>query len=164
MWVDVNDYKQPKQLPNLPAWALPADESGRRGNGAPLKDEEPASANAARGDLRRFEAKIDGPLWLEVINVLPRRWQSRLQAPSNLASPRIVPSSSILPTVAWSKELRSNEATISDRIVRNLNQTLRGSIGRPWRMTLLEESLLALRSRRTRPELRGKVLTQDLAE
>ena len=26
MWVELNEHKQPKQLPQLPAWALPADE------------------------------------------------------------------------------------------------------------------------------------------
>ena len=26
MWVEVNEYKQPRELPNLPSWALPAAE------------------------------------------------------------------------------------------------------------------------------------------
>src|SRR5713226_6806256 len=26
MWVEVNEYKQPKEFPRLPAWALPANE------------------------------------------------------------------------------------------------------------------------------------------
>jgi hypothetical protein len=44
----------------------------------------------------------------------PRRCQNRSQLPSNLASSRIVPSSNTLPTVAWSRELRSDAGTICE--------------------------------------------------
>jgi hypothetical protein len=88
-------------------------------------------------DLRRFEARIDGLLWLEVIGALPRRWQSRSQPLSNQANPRIVPLSSILPMVAWSTELRSNAGTICGSNNGKLNQTLAGSTGRRWRWPAL---------------------------
>jgi hypothetical protein len=65
-------------------------------------------------DLRRFEAKIGGPLWLDVIGALPKTLAERSQLPSNLASLRIVPSSNTLRTVAWSRELRSNAGTICE--------------------------------------------------
>src|SRR5216683_7743967 len=95
-----------------------------------------------------------------------RRWQNRSQLPSNLASPRIVPSSNTLPTVAWSRELRSNAVTICESNSSKLNQTLACSIGRRWRwpITRFEESAMTLQSGRTCPELRGKTLTQNLAE
>src|SRR3984957_7692067 len=32
IWVEVNEYRQPKQLPMLPEWALPASERGKKGN------------------------------------------------------------------------------------------------------------------------------------
>ena len=31
MWVEINEYKQPKELPDLPSWALPAAERRKRG-------------------------------------------------------------------------------------------------------------------------------------
>ena len=31
MWVEVNEYKQPKECPTLPAWALPTNERQTRG-------------------------------------------------------------------------------------------------------------------------------------
>jgi hypothetical protein len=90
----------------------------------------------------------------------------RSQLPSNLASPRIVPSGNILPTLAWSRELRSNAGTICESNRVELNQTLAGSIGRRWRwpIILFEESPMPLQSGRTRPEPRRKALTQNLAE
>jgi hypothetical protein len=48
MWVDVNEYKQPKQQPKLPLWALPVAEKGQAStakNG--VTDERPSSSNRA---------------------------------------------------------------------------------------------------------------------
>jgi hypothetical protein len=52
MWVEVNDYKQPKQQPKLPLWALPAAEkhlaSRERG---PAEEQRPASQDTGRNPL-----------------------------------------------------------------------------------------------------------------
>src|SRR5579859_2026993 len=51
MWVDLNEYKQPKTLPPLPGWALPADERRSRpaavpeGNGQPSSQKGPLDAS-----------------------------------------------------------------------------------------------------------------------
>jgi hypothetical protein len=51
MWVDLNEYKQPKALPPLPAWALPAIERGNRpsmtteGNTQPTSQKGPLDAS-----------------------------------------------------------------------------------------------------------------------
>ena len=50
--------------------------------------------------LCRFEAKIDGPLWLEMIDALPKKLAEPLMASVKLNEPRLAPSSNTLPTAA----------------------------------------------------------------
>lgn len=66
MWVELDDYRQPKHLPNLPAWALPANERGRSGNGAPVKHQEHASSNAARGEVEIPKGPLDATVTDEI--------------------------------------------------------------------------------------------------
>ena len=44
MWVELNEYRQPKQVPQLPAWALPADE--RKSADQPGKATRPTRGQA----------------------------------------------------------------------------------------------------------------------
>ena len=93
-------------------------------------------------DLRRFEAKIDGPLWLHVIDALPKTLAEPLAAsvkssePSNSAIKQHIANGGVVEG-AW-----SNAGTICESNSGRLNQTLAGSIGRRWRwlMPLFEES------------------------
>lgn len=48
IWVDLNEYRQPKDLPDLPAWALPANE---RGNRAPKEANKNPPAPPQKGPL-----------------------------------------------------------------------------------------------------------------
>jgi hypothetical protein len=66
MWVELNDYRQPKQLPNLPAWALPANERGKSGNGAPVKHRERASGSAPRGEVQIPKGPLDATVTDEI--------------------------------------------------------------------------------------------------
>jgi hypothetical protein len=46
MWVEVNEYKQPKQQPKLPLWALPAAEKGQASTAKTgVMNERPSSSN-----------------------------------------------------------------------------------------------------------------------
>ena len=48
MWVEVNDYKQPKQQPKLPLWALPAAEKGQASTAKTgVMDDRSSSSNGA---------------------------------------------------------------------------------------------------------------------
>ena len=88
MWVDLNEYKQPKELPPLPAWALPARE--RREAGRP-----PQATRTARGQ----DATQKGPLDTAVTGkiTLFRRelggalFEDVLQLVSGVRSPREIP-------------------------------------------------------------------------
>ncbi|MDT7817398.1 MAG: hypothetical protein QOJ42_7314, partial [Acidobacteriaceae bacterium] len=66
MWVELNDYRQPKQLPNLPAWALPANERGKSGNDAPVKHQERASGSTARGEVEIPKGPLDATVTDEI--------------------------------------------------------------------------------------------------
>src|SRR5246127_1133298 len=48
MWVELNDYKQPKQQPKLPLWALPAAEKGQASPAETgVMNARPSSSNGA---------------------------------------------------------------------------------------------------------------------
>ncbi|HTF66978.1 MAG TPA: Rad52/Rad22 family DNA repair protein [Edaphobacter sp.] len=66
MWVELNDYRQPKQLPNLPAWALPANERGKSANDASVKHQERASDSAARGEVQIPKGPLDATVTDEI--------------------------------------------------------------------------------------------------
>src|SRR5579862_6047191 len=58
MWVDLNEYRQPKTLPPLPAWALPADERRHRPSAATEGNAQPSSQ---KGPLdASITAQIEG--------------------------------------------------------------------------------------------------------
>ena len=62
-WVDLNENKQPKSVPNLPAWALPKSHaSGKQPNAAGKSDRRPSSSSAvAKGPLdASVTTKIEG--------------------------------------------------------------------------------------------------------
>jgi hypothetical protein len=63
MWVDLNENKQPKNVPNLPVWALPKSRaSARRPNATGKPDLRPRSSSAvAKGPLdASVTTKIEG--------------------------------------------------------------------------------------------------------
>jgi hypothetical protein len=63
MWVDLNENKQPKNLPSLPAWALPKTQaSATQPNGTGKPDQRPRSTSAvAKGPLdASITTKIEG--------------------------------------------------------------------------------------------------------
>src|ERR1700753_1727597 len=66
MWVELNDYRQPKQLPNLPAWALPANERGKSGNDASVKHQERASGRAPRSEVQIPKGPLDATVTDEI--------------------------------------------------------------------------------------------------
>jgi hypothetical protein len=53
MWVDLNENKQPKNVPALPAWALPKNyASAKQPNGTEKSEQQPTSSSAvAKGPL-----------------------------------------------------------------------------------------------------------------
>ena len=55
MWVELNEYRQPKEVPQLPAWALPADE--RRG-----ADQPEEATRTARGQATTPRGPIDASM------------------------------------------------------------------------------------------------------
>jgi len=63
MWVDLNENKQPKSVPSLPAWALPKSHaSAKQPNAAGKSDRRPSSSSAvAKGPLdASVTTKIEG--------------------------------------------------------------------------------------------------------
>jgi hypothetical protein len=101
MWVELNDYRQPKQLPNLPTWALPANERGKSGNDAPVKHQEGASGSAPRGEVPK------GPLDATVTDEIAgcRRdlgatlFMDILERVAHVRSPRDIPNQKMQQTV-----------------------------------------------------------------
>jgi hypothetical protein len=53
MWVDINEYKHPRELPTLPSWALPENEQRSTGNGA---------ATNGKSSRNRVATMQQGPL------------------------------------------------------------------------------------------------------
>jgi hypothetical protein len=63
MWVDLNENKQPKNVPSLPAWALPKSQaSATQSNATGKPDRRPRSSSAvAKGPLdASVTTKIEG--------------------------------------------------------------------------------------------------------
>ena len=63
MWVDLNENKQPKCVPNLPAWALPKSQApAKQPNAAGKCDQQPRSSlTVAKGPLdASVTTKIEG--------------------------------------------------------------------------------------------------------
>jgi hypothetical protein len=103
MWVEVNDYRQPKQLPNLPAWALPANERGKNGNDAPGKHQERASGSASRGEVQIPKGPLDATVTDEIAGC--RRdlgatlFMDVLERVAHVRSPRDIPNQKMQQTV-----------------------------------------------------------------
>jgi hypothetical protein len=51
MWVELNEYKQPKQHPKLPSWALPAAEKGAADSGKTGPRDERANSNSGTASI-----------------------------------------------------------------------------------------------------------------
>ena len=61
MWVDLDEYKQPKSVPNLPAWALLKSHAAAKRPDAPGMSEQAKSSSVAKGPLdASVTAKIEG--------------------------------------------------------------------------------------------------------
>ncbi len=61
MWVDVDEYKQPKNTPNLPAWALPKSTAAAKRPDVTGKSEQANTSSAAKGPLdASVTARIKG--------------------------------------------------------------------------------------------------------
>src|ERR1700757_3291450 len=63
MWVEIDENKQPRSVPSLPAWALPKSHaSGKQSNGNGKSDQQPrSSSTVAKGPLdASVTTKIEG--------------------------------------------------------------------------------------------------------
>jgi hypothetical protein len=103
MWVELNDYRQPKQLPNLPAWALPANERGKSGKGAPVGHEERASGNAARGEVQVSKDPLNATVTDEIAgckrDLGAALFMDVLERVARVRSPRDIPNQKMQQTV-----------------------------------------------------------------
>ena len=59
IWVEVNEYRQPKQLPTLPEWALPASERGKKGNNGGPREEGKSSSSPQGGGSSIRKGPLD---------------------------------------------------------------------------------------------------------
>jgi hypothetical protein len=103
MWVELNDYRQPKQLPNMPAWALPANERGKNGNGAPGKHQERASGSTARGEVEIPKGPLDATVTDEIAgckrDLGATLFMDVLERVAHVRSPRDIPNQKMQQTV-----------------------------------------------------------------
>lgn len=88
IWVDLDEYKQPKNVPNLPAWALPKSHAAGQRQDATGKFEQAKSSPVAKGPLdASVTAKIEGHRQ-ELGHVL---YQSILATVAQVRSARDIP-------------------------------------------------------------------------
>ena len=103
MWVELNDYRQPKQLPNLPAWAMPASERGKSENGAAVEHEERASRSAARGKAEIPKGPLDATMTYEISgckrDLGATLFMDVLERVARVRSPRDIPNQKMQQTV-----------------------------------------------------------------
>ena len=66
IWVEVNEYRQPKQLPTLPEWALPASERGKKGNNGGPKEGGKFSGSPQGGGSSIRKGPLDAKLTEEI--------------------------------------------------------------------------------------------------
>jgi len=88
MWVEINEYRQPKQLPPLPAWALPASE--RREASRPQE-----ATRTARGQDSTQKGPLDtamtGKITLSRRELGGKLFEDVLQLVSGVRRPREIP-------------------------------------------------------------------------
>ena len=66
IWVEVNEYRQPKQLPTLPEWALPASERGKKGNNGGPREVGTSSSSPQGGGSSIRKGSLDAKLTEEI--------------------------------------------------------------------------------------------------
>jgi hypothetical protein len=90
MWVELNEYKQPLRLPNLPAWAIPKSDASSTG---------PNMAEQSQRQTRTSTTANKGPLDADVTTAIERHrqelghplYQSILSAVAHVRSARDIP-------------------------------------------------------------------------
>jgi len=90
MWVELNDYKQPLHLPNLPPWALPKSDTSPNGS---------ITTGGSQRQTRPSAAANKGPLDADVTTTIERHrqelghllYQSILSAVAHVRSARDIP-------------------------------------------------------------------------
>jgi hypothetical protein len=77
MWVDLNEFKQPKALPPLPSWALPPSErsnrpaSGILGNATPLAQKGPLDASIT-GQIEGCRRSLGSMLYGSILGAIAK--------------------------------------------------------------------------------------------
>jgi hypothetical protein len=103
MWVELNDYRQPRQLPNLPAWALPANERGKSGNGTTVTHQEGASDSASRREVHIPKGPLDATVTGEIAgckrDLGATLFMDVLERVAHVRSPRDIPNQNLQQTV-----------------------------------------------------------------
>lgn len=62
MWVEVNEYKQPREFPTLPVWALPPNEREH------IRDSRQTPQNAAKADAQVQKGPLDASITAKIEN------------------------------------------------------------------------------------------------
>jgi hypothetical protein len=107
MWVEVNEYKQPKQQPKLPLWALPAAEKGQASTAKTgTRNERPSSGNGA-GSIPKgpLDAGVTEKIAICRRNLGPTLYADILQRVARVRSPRDIANQKLQQVVLRSMEV-----------------------------------------------------------
>jgi hypothetical protein len=97
-WVDLDEYKQPKSVPILPAWALPKSHASAK---------QPNGTKTSEQERRSFPAVTKGPLDASVTTTIEKHrqelgqalYQSILAMVAHVRSPRHIPNQQVQQSV-----------------------------------------------------------------
>ena len=107
MWVELNDYKQPKQQPKLPLWALPAAEKGQASPAETgVMNARPSSSNGA-GSIPKgpLDAGVTEKIASCRSDLGPTLYEDILQRVARVRSPRDVANQRLQQVVLRSMEI-----------------------------------------------------------
>jgi hypothetical protein len=106
MWVELNDYKQPKQQPKLPLWALPAAEKGQATTAKTgTRNERPSSSNGT-GSIPKgpLDAGVTEKIASCRSDLGPTLYEDILQRVARVRSPRDIANQKLQQVVLGSME------------------------------------------------------------
>lgn len=107
LWVELNDYKQPKQQPKLPLWALPAAEKGQASPAETgVMNERPSSSNVT-GSIPKgpLDARVTEKIASCRSDLGPTLYEDILQRVARVRSPRDVANQRLQQVVLRSMEI-----------------------------------------------------------